>query len=133
MRVVVADDHHAMRQSICRWIAEQPNLEVVGQAVNGHEAVLLARELVPDIILMDVNMPCLDGMAATRQITRDFPAIRVVAMSIDWNKTEVANMLQVGALDCVSKADSWDMLLKAIETVSSGECGRTTRVPAQDV
>ena len=120
MRIVVADDHNALRQVICRLLAEQPGLEVVGQALNGHEAVLLARELVPDLVLMDVNMPRMNGIEATRQIVRDFPTIRVVAMSVDWDKTMARCMFNAGASGGVSKTGSFDAFLEAIRTVSSG-------------
>lgn len=120
VRIVVADDHNALRQVVCRLLAEQPGLEVVGQAVNGHEAVLLARELVPDLVVMDVNMPRMNGIEATRQITRDLPAIRVLAMSVDWDETMARSMFNAGASGGVSKTGSFDAFLEAIRTVSSG-------------
>jgi DNA-binding NarL/FixJ family response regulator len=120
VRIVVADDHNALRQAICRLLAAQPGLEVVGQAANGHEAVFLARELVPDLVVMDVNMPRMNGIEATRQITRDLPAIRVLAMSVDWDKTMARSMFNAGASGGVSKTGSFDAFLEAIRTVSSG-------------
>ncbi|MCU0913945.1 MAG: response regulator transcription factor [Planctomycetes bacterium] len=117
IRVVVADDHEPLRRCVCRLLSEQPHLEVVGQAANGHEAVSLARQLLPDIILMDVNMPRMNGVEATQQITQDFPTVRVLAMSADWNQIQTSLLLRAGAAGCVSKIGDFDTLLRTLETL----------------
>jgi CheY-like chemotaxis protein len=120
VRVVVADDHEALRQCLCRLLRDTGDLEVVGQAANGQEAIALTRELLPDLVLMDVKMPHIDGIEATRRIVRDYPAVRVLAISADWHKTTVTNMLAAGASGCVSKSVPSSVLLEAIRTVSLG-------------
>ncbi len=121
LRIVVADDHDALRKHVCRLLTEAPDLEIVGQAANGQKAIALARELMPDVVLMDVNMPHVDGIEATRQIVRDHPAVRVVAMSADWNKRTVTGMLDAGASGWVSKTGVFDTLVEAIRTVTAGK------------
>ncbi|MEN6428762.1 MAG: response regulator transcription factor [Phycisphaerales bacterium] len=121
LRVVVADDHDALRQCVCRFLTEAPGLEIIGQAANGQEAITLTRELTPDVVLMDVSMPHVNGIEATRQIVRDCPAVRVVAMSATLDRTTVTCMLDAGASGWVSKTGLFNTLLEAIGTVSAGK------------
>jgi DNA-binding NarL/FixJ family response regulator len=120
IRIVVADDHVALRRCVCRLLSETPGIEIVGQAADGQEAVRLARELSPHMVLMDVNMPRVDGIEATRQIVRDCPDVRVVAVSADWSRTTATSMLGAGASGCVAKAGVFDALLEAIRVVRAG-------------
>jgi len=131
VRVVVADDHDALREYVCRFLTEAPGLEIVGQAANGREAITLTRDLMPDVVLMDVSMPHVDGIEATRQIVRDCPAVRVVAMSATLDKRTVTGMLDAGASGWVSKTGLLNTLVDAIGTVFTGKryvCAEVTSV-----
>jgi DNA-binding NarL/FixJ family response regulator len=82
MRVLIVDDHDAVRRSLSQALREEPDMEVVGEASNGEEATQLAEQLNPDVVLMDIAMPRIDGIEATRRITRDKPQIRIIGLSI---------------------------------------------------
>ena len=97
MRILVADDHGIVRQGLVSLIEKQPNIDVVGEAKDGQEALELAKELSPDIVIMDVSMPNLNGADATRLILRDNPGIRVIALSMHTEKHIVRAILQAGA------------------------------------
>jgi PAS domain S-box-containing protein len=113
-RVLFADDHGVMRQGLIKLIAGQTDIEVVGEAASGREAVELARQLRPDIILMDVSMPDMDGIQATRQIKSELPEVRVVALSMHEDEHIHRTMRNAGADAFVSKSATPTELLEAI-------------------
>jgi DNA-binding NarL/FixJ family response regulator len=100
-------------------LAEEPSFEVVGQAENGKAAVSMAQQLQPDIIVMDVAMPELNGIEATRQITKQCPKTKVVALSIHSNKRLVLGILQAGASAYLIKTSEFEEVAKAIHAVSN--------------
>jgi DNA-binding NarL/FixJ family response regulator len=100
-------------------LSEQPDMEVVGEAENGQMAVKLAKELIPDVILMDIAMPDLNGIEATRLILKENPAIKIIVLSMHSEKHFVMEMLQAGALGYVLKSYLFDEVLRAIEVVRS--------------
>ncbi len=114
LRVLLADDHEIVRQGIASLLSEQPNIEVVGQASNGREAINLSFELRPDVVVMDVSMPLMNGDEATRQIKRHVPGTRVVALSM-YDETEtIERMREAGAESYVLKTAPSEELLAAI-------------------
>jgi CheY-like chemotaxis protein len=121
LRVLVADDHHVMRQGLVSLVAEQPSIEVVGEASNGVEAVEMAKQLAPDVIVMDVSMPEMDGVEATRRVKRLFPKTRVIALTMYDDEQIEREMRSAGAEEFVNKAHSSANLLKAIYGLSDGE------------
>ena len=122
IRVVVADDQHLVRSGIIALIRLQPDMEVVGEAENGRVAVRLARELSPHIVLMDVTMPDLNGIDATRQICATEPiAPKVIALSGHSDRRFVADVLKAGASGYVVKDAAYEELLRAVRAVAAGK------------
>jgi PAS domain S-box-containing protein len=112
--VLFADDHKVMRQGLIRLISGQPDIQVVGEAANGREALELARQLKPDVIVMDISMPEMDGIEATRYIKAELPQVRVIGLSMFEDKQAAISMRKAGAEIFVNKAASAADLLKAI-------------------
>jgi DNA-binding NarL/FixJ family response regulator len=96
-------------------------MEVIGEAENGHEAVRLATEVKPDVVVMDVNMPDLNGIEATRQLTKELPGVKVIALSMYSDKRFVAGMLKAGAVGYMLKSSAFDELSTAFESVVAGK------------
>ncbi|MFZ0611389.1 MAG: PAS domain S-box protein [Desulfobacterales bacterium] len=113
-RVLFVDDHRVMRQGLIQLISGQPHIQVAGEAANGLEAVEKARQLKPDVIVMDVSMPELDGIEATRRIKAELPDVRVIGLSMYEDDQLARTMRQAGAEAFVSKTASSADLLKAI-------------------
>jgi len=120
VRIVLVDDHGIIRQGLRSLLECQPDMEVIGEAENGHTAVELVRELQPDIVITDVTMPNLNGMDATRQITHLFPQVKVIGLSGHTDNSFIIGMLKAGASAYVLKQCLFDDLLEAIQVVSQG-------------
>jgi two-component system, NarL family, response regulator NreC len=118
--IVIADDHAIVRQGLKSLIEEQSDMKVVGEAENGHAAVRLCRELSPDVVIMDVTMPDLNGVEATRQIMERNPNARVIVLSMHPDKHIVRECLKAGARGYVPKSNLFDELRRAIEAVRAG-------------
>ena len=117
MKVLIAEDHGVVRQGLRALVEEAPDIEVVGEAQDGLEVVELAKQLLPDVILMDITMPNLNGVEATRFIREDNPDIRIIALSVHFDKHFVMEMLRAGASGYVLKSYLFDEVLRAIRTV----------------
>lgn len=114
IRVMLADDHTLIREGICTVLAAYPDIEVVGQASDGVQAIELATQLNPDVILMDVSMPRANGVEATRRLTVVSPDVRIIGLSMHEGRDMAAAMLEAGAVDYLYKAESADKLVTAI-------------------
>lgn len=121
IRVLLVDDHQMLREGLRAILARSADIEVVGEASNGFEALDLARRLGPDIVVMDVAMPELNGVEATRDLVRTMPGIRVVALSTYSDKRYVLSMLAAGAAGYVLKQAAHQELLSAIQATRRGE------------
>jgi PAS domain S-box-containing protein len=118
IRVLFVDDHKVMRQGLVRMIAEQPGIRVAGEAASGEEAMVLAGRLRPDVVLMDISMPGMGGMEATRRIKAEMPEIRVIGLSMFADENISLKMRQAGADGFVSKSESSSALLKTIYDIA---------------
>ena len=117
IRVLVVDDSAAFRWCVMALLDSEPTIEVIGEATDGQEAILMARELKPDLVLMDVRMPVMDGIRATCQLTDEMPALTVILMtSIDVEEQTQA-AIAGGARACLVKETLLDTLLPAIREV----------------
>ncbi len=119
-RILLADDHLMFRTGVSTLLEKEGEFEVVGMAKDGHEAVRLACQLRPAVIIMDIHLPELDGIEATRQILGNFPEIQVLALSSFETEDYVVNMLRAGAKGYILKEAPIEELILAIKTISNG-------------
>jgi DNA-binding NarL/FixJ family response regulator len=117
IKVLIADDHQIVRQGLRTLLEREPDLEVVAEADNGRSTVRLARESHPEVIIMDVAMPDLNGIEATRQIISEMPKVKVIALSMYADRRFVANMLKAGASGYLLKDCASEELVRAIRVV----------------
>jgi len=117
IKVLIADDHQILRQGLRTLLEREPDLEVVAEADNGRSTVRLARERQPEVIIMDVAMPDLNGIEATRQIISEMPKMKVIALSMYADRRFVANMLKAGASGYLLKDCASEELVRAIRVV----------------
>ncbi|MEM6527888.1 MAG: response regulator transcription factor [Chloroflexota bacterium] len=120
IRILIVDDHRIVHQALSEMIGFVDDFELVGQGSNGNEAVALCAELKPHVVLMDVMMPGMDGIEATRQILQQSPNIKILALSSFQDDSSVQSMLRSGALGYVLKDTSVDELESVIRTVNEG-------------
>ena len=121
IRVLIADDHGFFRRSLCLACELDADLEVVGEAENGQEAVELARRLQPDVILMDIRMPILNGVQATGTISRENPTTRVIVLTIDRRDELLRAAFEAGACGCLCKDLDEQALFQVVRAVYQGE------------
>ena len=121
IRILLVDDHQMMRDGLRLILENTPDVDIVGEAGNGHQAVELANSLVPDIVVMDIGMTDLNGIEATRRILANDSAIKVIALSIYSDQRYVLSMLEAGASAYVLKAAAGDELVRAIQAVSKNK------------
>jgi len=120
IRILLADDHRILREGLRSLLAQQTDITVVGEASDGETAVALARELRPDIVIMDVVMPGLGGVEATRQIRSDLRDTKVIALSMHSDRRFVSEMLRAGALGYLVKDSAFEELNQAVRAVMQG-------------
>jgi len=128
LRILVADDHELVRRGIRELLRARRGWTVVGEAMNGREAVEKANKLKPDVAIVDISMPDLDGLQATRQIREASPDAQVVVLTMHESDQMVRRVLDAGALGYVLKSDLATHLVKAVKNVSAGKLFLTPRV-----
>ncbi len=120
IRILLADDHQIVREGLAALLDGQPGIEVVGFALDGREAVKLAEELSPDLLLMDVAMPGMNGVEATRQLASQLPQVKVLCLSMHVERRFVSAVLEAGAAGYLLKDCAREELAEAIRQVSAG-------------
>ena len=121
IRILLVDDHKITRDGLCALIENQPGMDVVGEAENGRDAVKLADKLDPDVIIMDISMPELNGIDATRQIMAASPSTNIIALSMYSDKRYVEGMLSAGVSGYLLKNCAFDELVDAIQAAVDGK------------
>ena len=121
IRVMLADDHNVVRSGLATFLRAYDDLELVGEAKNGMEAVILCRKKKPDVILMDLMMPEMDGIEATREILKECPDIKIIAMTSFEDEALVQGVLAAGAISYMLKNVTADELVTAIRAASAGK------------
>ncbi len=135
LRVLLVDDHEIMRQGLRLLLEKNSDMDVVGEANDGLKAIELTKELEPDVVVMDVNMPGVDGPDATRRIVSSQPDTRIVALSLHSKKGFIIEMLKAGASGYVLKENAFSELVNAINTVMGNEIylsSKITRIVVDD-
>ena len=117
IRILLAEDQPITREGLKSLIEKKGGMEVIGEAGNGRDAVRMALKLNPDVVVMDINMPELNGMEATRQLAEQAPEIRVVVLSMHSDRRYVSGMFKAGAMGYILKSSVFEDLCQAIETV----------------
>lgn len=120
IRIAIVDDHPYLRKTLRLLLERNPDMEVVGEAANGEEAVRCCRERMPDLVTVDVHMPVMDGPEATRQIRSQFPSIKALAISSDSQELFVKRMLEAGASGYVLKDFLYEELTLAVRAIARG-------------
>ena len=128
IRVLLVDDHHLVRTGLESLVAAEADMSLVGSAGDGARAIELVRDATPDVVLMDLSMPVLDGIAATRRITAEHPGVAVLVLTSFSDRDRVTDALDAGALGYVLKDSEPATLLEAIRAVSRGESPLDPRV-----
>lgn len=121
IRIILADDHAILRHGLSRAFEQEKDITIIGQANNGHSAIELVRELSPDVVIMDIGMPDLNGIEATRRIAADFPAVKVIGLSMHSSDKYVREMFRAGASGYLLKNCPFEELVEAVKTVFNGK------------
>lgn len=130
-RIILADDHPLVRAGIRAELEKLPSLEVVGEAGNGREVLELVKSLQPDVVFLDISMPGLNGLEAVARLTQEFPAVRVIILSMHENEEYVCRALKAGAVGYLLKKAATTELEAALQRVSAGEIYLSREISAR--
>lgn len=131
IRILIVDDHGVVRQGLHMYLALDPDLEVVGEAANGAEALCQARDLRPDVVLMDLLMPVMDGIAATQAIRQELPEVEVIALTSVLEDTAIYGAMRAGAIGYLLKDTEAGELCRAIKAAAVGQVQLSPPVAAR--
>lgn len=133
IKILLADDHEIILEGLKALIESQDGMVVVGMASDGREAIALCRELSPDVAIMDISLPNLNGVEATRQIIDENPKIKVIALSVHGDRRFVARMLKAGATGYLLKNSAFGELVQAIRQVTAGNMYLSPKIAGEMV
>lgn len=134
-RIILADDHAIFREGLRAQLSSVKGMEVVGEAGDGRQAVKLAEKIKPDVVVLDISMPLLNGIEAARQIIKAVPKARVIILSMHKDRQYITEALKAGALGYIAKEESFNRLVTAIKTVLKGKiylCPDTENIVLSD-
>lgn len=120
IRVLLVDDHDLVRLGIKKLLSDVNNIEIIGEAASGEEAITLTSRLLPDVILMDVKMPGMGGLEATKRIAKTYPQVKILLVTVYGEEPYPTRVLQAGASGYMTKGVSVDEMIQAIKTVYAG-------------
>lgn len=135
IKIIIADDHRLFREGLVNLLSDSKDIEILAQAENGADVIVKAKELNPDVIIMDIGMPVLNGVEATGKLLKELPAIKVIALSMHSDKQYIKGMLEAGASGYLFKNCAYDELIEAIHTVNAGKkylSDKITEIMIQD-
>jgi two-component system, NarL family, nitrate/nitrite response regulator NarL len=121
VRILIVDDHEAVRKGVCAILSSRLDIEVCGEAVNGKEAIAKAKELRPDLIILDVSMPVLSGFDAARQIRKIVPEARILMFSMHESKQFLEEGKKLGVHGYLTKTRGSDVLLRAVDALMGNQ------------
>ncbi|MDP3441472.1 MAG: response regulator transcription factor [Ignavibacteria bacterium] len=121
IRILITDDHQLFREGIANLLSASTHIEIVAQAENGQEAIEKAKKLKPDIVIMDLNLPVINGVDATRILHQELPKTKVLVLSMHAEKSYIKEALEAGAFGYLFKDCTYDQLIEAINTVYQGK------------
>ena len=128
IKILIADDHALMRMGLKALLETQPDIETIGEASDGSEAVRKARKLLPDVIILDILMPGTDGIEATRQITDALPDVKILILTTSTSSDDLNRAIQAGAAGAVLKSEANKRLLSAIRAIAKGASAISSEV-----
>jgi two-component system invasion response regulator UvrY len=131
IKILVVEDHELIRVAIKRILQDISGLKVVGEASGGEEAIRLAKELIPDVVLMDIQMPGIGGLEATRKMIRHNPDIKILALTVHNNEPYPSRLLQAGASGYITKGCPTEEMIRAIRAIHSGQRYISTDIAQQ--
>jgi DNA-binding NarL/FixJ family response regulator len=131
IRILLVDDHSVVRQGLRMFLGLDPELEVIGEAQDGAEALRMARELKPDVVLMDLLMPVMDGITATTAIRRELPDVEVLALTSVLEDASVVGAVRAGAIGYLLKDTQADELCRAIKAAAAGQVQLSPKAAAR--
>jgi two-component system invasion response regulator UvrY len=131
IKVLLVDDHELVRIGIKRLLQDDKGLEVIGEASTGEDAIVLSKKLVPDVVVMDVNMPGIGGLEATRKMVRHNPDIKILALTIYGDEPYPSRLLQAGACGYITKGCKSEEMIRAIRTIYKGQRYITPEIAQQ--
>ncbi|MDF1593304.1 MAG: response regulator transcription factor [Desulfobacterales bacterium] len=121
IKVIIADDHTIVRKGLCSLLDGENDIDVIGEAENGREAIKQVEKLMPDVVLLDISMPGLNGLEATRQLKKKFPKLRILILTMHDNDEYIFETLRAGASGYLVKRSAPNELISAIKAVCRGE------------
>jgi DNA-binding NarL/FixJ family response regulator len=121
IRIVLIDDHAMLRDALRVMLAKEADIEIVGEAGDGQDALDLVAHTTPDVVVMDIAMPSMSGIEATRRLIQQHPGLKILALTTYTDKRFINEMLSVGAVGYIAKSAAGDQLVKAIRTVAQGQ------------